>query len=119
MNNNQILFCVSIILISVIFIAIGLFLKKYPPKEINYFYGYRSKKAMKNIEQWNYSQKKAALELIRSGILILISLVLVYFLPDGTSFTPYILFLIVIITLFPYFITVYKVEKALKKAFTN
>lgn len=38
----------------------GLIFKKNPPKEINWWYGYRSRRSMKNQEQWSFAQKAGA-----------------------------------------------------------
>jgi len=40
-----------------IFYLVALVLSKFPPKKINYFYGYRTKASMKSQESWNFSQK--------------------------------------------------------------
>lgn len=119
MNNNQILFCISIVLISAIFIITGFYLKKYPPKEINYFYGYRSKRALKNQEQWNFSQQKSAVELIRTGKLLLISQVFIFFIPEEHLYTPYILGVIVVLIMLGYFNVVLKTEKAIIRKFNK
>ena len=39
-----------------IFYLVSLVLSKFPPKKINYFYGYRTKASMKSQESWNFSQ---------------------------------------------------------------
>ena len=39
-----------------IFYLVSLELSKFPPKKINYFYGYRTKASMKSQESWNFSQ---------------------------------------------------------------
>ena len=39
-----------------IFYLVALVLSKFPPKKINYFYGYRTKASMKSQESWNFSQ---------------------------------------------------------------
>ena len=39
-----------------IFYLVALVLSKFPPKKINYFYGYRTKASMKSQESWNFAQ---------------------------------------------------------------
>ena len=39
-----------------IFYLVALVLSKFPPKKINYLYGYRTKASMKSQESWNFSQ---------------------------------------------------------------
>jgi uncharacterized membrane protein len=59
-------------LTGVIFIITGYVLKKYPPKNINALYGYRTPSAMKSIERWDFSQKYAAAEMMRTGFLLIV-----------------------------------------------
>ena len=47
--------CLSILPIT--FIILGLAFWKRPPKEINYSAGWRSKRAMKNQDTWNYANR--------------------------------------------------------------
>lgn len=48
---------ISIILI---FLAISLIFYLFPPPRINYFYGYRTRKSMKNSENWKSANQLAA-----------------------------------------------------------
>ncbi|MGW9989447.1 SdpI family protein [Staphylococcus hominis] len=41
---------------SIFFILLGNLFIKNPPKQKNYFYGFRTKKSMKNQKNWNKSQ---------------------------------------------------------------
>ncbi len=43
-----------------IFYVAGYIQFKYPPKKINHFYGYRTKKSMRSQEVWNYAQTFSA-----------------------------------------------------------
>ncbi len=46
-----------ILVVSGIIFCLAAFLhKRFPPKQINSFYGYRTRKSMKNIELWNFAQ---------------------------------------------------------------
>ncbi|MEX0312921.1 MAG: SdpI family protein [Allomuricauda sp.] len=38
----------------------GLIFKKNPPKKINWWYGYRTKRSMENQEKWDFAQKLGA-----------------------------------------------------------
>ena len=119
MNNNQILFSVSIFIIAISFIGTGLLLKRNPPKRINYFYGYRSKNAMKNPEQWDFAQKKSSSELIRFGILQCLNFLLLIIIPEDISYAPYVIGIIVFLILLNYFLIISRIEKAIKKEFRN
>ncbi len=50
---------------------IGVITKKYPPKKINHFYGYRTRRSMANQQIWNYANRIAANMLIWLGLLLL------------------------------------------------
>ena len=43
-------------LTGIILIVVGFILLKYPPKEINSLYGYRTEKSMKSQEAWDFAQ---------------------------------------------------------------
>ncbi len=59
-----------------IFILAGLFMKTYPPKKINYLYGYRTRRSMKNQESWDFAQQYSAKEMIKLGFgFIILSIV--------------------------------------------
>lgn len=52
------------------FIIAGFLMQKFPPKNINGFYGYRTSNSMKSQERWDFAQPLAAKELIRYGIMM-------------------------------------------------
>ena len=51
----------------VIFIVMGYFMSKKPPKEINGLYGYRTPRAMKNQKIWDYAQVYSAKVMMKYG----------------------------------------------------
>lgn len=59
------------IITGVILSIAGVIMYKFPPKKINFFYGYRTMNSMKSQERWNFSQKFSAKELIKIGLLLL------------------------------------------------
>lgn len=65
MNNLLIL----PLILGPVFMLLGIVTLLFPPKNINNFYGYRSKNSMKNIEIWRYSQKKASIGILIVGLL--------------------------------------------------
>ncbi|WBU89457.1 SdpI family protein [Cellulophaga omnivescoria] len=56
-----------------LFIIVGLFQLKFPPKKINNLYGYRTSKAMLNQNRWNFAQKYSSIQLIKIGFLLALS----------------------------------------------
>lgn len=99
------------IITGVILSIAGAIMYKFPPKKINYLYGYRTMNSMKSQERWDFSQKFSAKELMKIGLLLLpVSLLGLTNISDG------IINAIVIISVFlPIIIT----EIALRKKFTN
>jgi uncharacterized membrane protein len=56
-----------------IFMLFGLVLLKLPPKKINWLYGYRTPRAMKSQERWDFAQRYAAKEMIKLGSFLLLT----------------------------------------------
>ena len=54
----------------IIFIAVGALLYKFPPKSINFLYGYRTKNSMKTQERWDFAQIYAAKTIIKVGFIL-------------------------------------------------
>lgn len=73
-----------LILSGIIFIVAGFVLSKFPPKEINYLYGYRTKRSMENQEIWDFAQRKSSLEMMKMGFLMIV----LSFLPFLITLTP-------------------------------
>lgn len=46
---------ISVIPVPVLMIVFGVLWKKHPPKSINWIYGYRSTRAMKNDKTWKFA----------------------------------------------------------------
>lgn len=43
-------------IVGIVFAIIGLIMHKFPPKKINWFYGYRTNSSMKSQERWDFAQ---------------------------------------------------------------
>lgn len=54
-------------LTGIILIVVGFILLKYPPKEINSLYGYRTEKSMKSQEAWDFAQIFSSKLMIKAG----------------------------------------------------
>ena len=59
-------------LCGLVFVSTALILYRFPPKKINYFYGYRTAKSMKSQECWDFAQKFSALRMLEAGIFLII-----------------------------------------------
>lgn len=45
------------LLLPITILVIGILIYKFPPKNINGFYGYRTSRSMKNIDTWMFANK--------------------------------------------------------------
>lgn len=68
----------EIIVYGAIFIATGLLMKWFPPKKINSFYGYRTKRSMSSLQAWVFANKTSASIFLNLGVLLLVFGILVY-----------------------------------------
>lgn len=68
MNTENPLFILPL-LVGSVFVIAGFILLIFPPKKINWLYGYRTKSSMKNIERWNFAQKYSAKVMIVCGVI--------------------------------------------------
>lgn len=112
-TNHLFIIGLSFGLISII---AGTHLLKYPPKNINYFYGYRTKRSMKSQEAWKFAQSYSAKIFIRGGVVFIpmgiIGLLVNYHQTCNLAFGLGSLFLFCIFL-------IYKTEKKLKQNFNN
>lgn len=97
-----------------IFFLAGLLMYKYPPKEINSLYGYRTKNSMKDIERWNFAQVYSAKLMMKvgAGFTLFAGIGMFINIKEGiATITAIILMLLCC------FILIYGTEKKLKKTF--
>lgn len=102
--------------VGVIFFLAGFVMYKFPPKKINYLFGYRTVQSMKSQERWDFAQKHSAKEMMKLGLVLatLSSLAIV------TNFDHYVdliiglsLMTVIVIILF------IRVEKGIKARFES
>jgi len=99
-----------------IFMLTGLIMLKFPPKKINSLYGYRTNSAMKNQDRWDFSQKYAAIEMIKLGGLLTLSAT-IGIIYNPTNKIGMILGLGFMILMVVFLLI--RVEKAIKNKFNN
>ena len=78
------------LLISFMQILFGYLMWKKTPQKINYTYGYRTKKSMKNIDTWNYANKLSGKIMFVMGLIITIPTTIVeviYYGSEGKTLT--------------------------------
>ncbi len=103
-----------ILLTGVAFIVLGIIMRKYPPKHINYMYGYRTKNAMKSQRHWDFAQRYSAQQITLAGVLLcMLQPILFLIFKNLSSLNKIILSIIVIILVIVGYIL--KVENKIKK----
>lgn len=68
-----------------IFLVVAWIMLKYPPKEINHLYGYRTPSSMKSQERWDFAQGYSGRLMLRLGVGFMVVAIPALFLPidDG------------------------------------
>ncbi|WP_116790182.1 SdpI family protein [Flavobacterium psychrotrophum] len=65
------------LLCGLVFFIMGGIMYKWPPKNINGLYGYRTGSSMQSQERWEFAQRFSAIQMIKAGgALMLVSLIL-------------------------------------------
>lgn len=80
-------------LIPITMIILGIRWRKNPPKSMNYFYGFRTKRSMKNKDTWRFAHLHQSKLLLVSGILTIIVLLFLMFILKE-QFVKYVVFII-------------------------
>jgi hypothetical protein len=99
-----------------IFAVMGAIMYYFPPKKINYLYGYRTGASMRSQERWNFAQKFSALQMIKGGLVMSVLSVLAYVLPIASEVKQSLGLGLVFAGGIYLFVTT---ERALKKQFTD
>ena len=102
------------LVLGLLFMLGGAITFKFPPKEINYIYGYRTASSMKSQERWDFAQKYSSKRIFIVGVcLLIISLLLKFFeFNITTEFIVQAILLILSILLI-----IVDTEKAIKRKF--
>ncbi|MBD0831250.1 SdpI family protein [Aestuariibaculum sediminum] len=114
MTFNFIIIFTSILTGSVGLIA-GAILKKYPPKDINWWYGYRTKRAMESQEKWDFAQKCGAENMIKYSLILFFTSIVGFFIDERNHLLS--LGIVMFTNLLWVFLIVYKTEAKLKITF--
>jgi uncharacterized membrane protein len=61
----------STLLIPLIMFGFGTWFEKHPPKKINYYFGYRTERSMKNRETWGFAHRTVGRLWKRFGLILL------------------------------------------------
>lgn len=66
----------TLFIIPLVILISGFLMYKYPPKKINYFIGYRTRKSMKNDKNWKILNKHCGKVWIKLGLILLLIITL-------------------------------------------
>lgn len=58
------------VLTGLVFVLAGILTLRFPPKKINSLYGYRTPGSMKNQEHWDFAQRTASYQSMRTGAML-------------------------------------------------
>ena len=100
----------------VIFFIVAMITLIFPPKNINYLYGYRTPSSMKNQQRWDFAQRYSGIKMLQLGLILIAFSLLNFFMKLNEDLQLIMsLIAIVLVIAFLFFST----EKALKKNFPN
>ncbi len=107
-------FFITLTLVGAVFSFAGWMLVKFPPRKINFWYGYRTKRSMKNKESWDFAQKYSGDLSLRYGVTMVLIAFAGLYLPLSGLWAEFlalpVMFLFIIMMLV-------KVERALEEEF--
>ena len=111
----------TILLIPAVMIILGAFFRNQAPKDINYVFGYRTARSMKNEETWKFAHSLLGKIWFKCGLVILvISFVLMLFVLEKSEDTVGNFGMIITFAqLGSLLLSIVPVEKALKENFDN
>lgn len=84
-------YCNASLLAGLVFLIMGYFIRRFPPKSIKTWYGYRSFYSTQNIDTWNAANAHAAYISRKIGILLLVfGIICALFFPSQTELFFYV-----------------------------
>ena len=102
----------SCIITGVIGLIGGMLFKKHPPKHINGFYGYRTRRSMKNQKHWDLAQQLGAKNMITYSCIPFLSALLGFIIEENQILLS--CGIVIGSTLAWAFFSIYKTEQQLK-----
>jgi uncharacterized membrane protein len=103
-------------LCGVIFSVTALITLKFPPKKINYLYGYRTTASMKNQQVWDFAQHYSGIKMCQGGLALIVVSFVNLFLELSEAFqVTFGLSLVILSCIYLFFST----ERAIRKNFPN
>ena len=112
--NTESSFFTLLLLVGSIYTVVGMLTYVFPPKNINYLYGYRTNSSMKSQERWSFAQTYSSKLMIFLGISIALLSCLGLFVSFSDKIDFYIGISIFVLSIIALFV---KTERALKIKF--
>lgn len=63
---------ISLLFQGILLVSLAYYYHKKPPKKINHFYGYRTRRSMANQEVWDFANRQSSKDFLRLAIISLI-----------------------------------------------
>lgn len=82
---------IGYVIVPIVLIIMGIIQTKYPPRDINSFLGFRTKKASRSQRNWDIAQKLCGKYLVISGVISAISFITVLIIKKIVGFDDVIL----------------------------
>jgi len=102
-------------IVGVVFLAISIFLIKFPPKKINGLYGYRTSRSMQSQEAWDYSQRYSSKIMVVLGLVYFVLGITSLFVPKQEDMVGALVSIVIVLS--GVFFMFYKTERQLAKRF--
>lgn len=106
------------LLIPLAMVVLGVLFVKKPPKKINYVYGYRTKRSMKNNDTWRFAHICCGKFLsIIGGIMLPVSALIMFVIPKEEQYVTVATIVIVLVQCAFLSVSFFLTESSLKKKF--
>lgn len=109
------------LLIPIMMIGFGRIMWKHTPKDINYIFGYRTTRSMKNEDTWRFAHEYCGRLWWRIGLIMLIPTVLVHipFYDSSKDTIGIVATIVMTVQLIVLIASIFPTEIALKKSFND
>lgn len=109
------------LLIPVMMLGFGKIMRKHAPKDINYIFGYRTTRSMKNDDTWKFAHEYCGRLWCKIGIIILIPTVIVHipFYNSNENTIGMVATIVMTIQVIVLIASIFPTEIALKKNFND
>lgn len=111
---------IALTLVPLMMIFVGAIWRKYPPKSINWVYGYRTFQAMKSQEAWDYAHYHfGKMSLKHGAALMTITIIFIPLLNYYAELTEGLVGIVLLFQFIIFIIPIIPIEVALKKKFAK